>query len=105
MFDFGNIMKQVKGFKDSIDTMKKSMEDKTVEGSSGGGMVKAVITGAQKVKKIILSDEILAENDKEMLEAMITAAVNDGLSRADEMVKTEMGSLASSMGLPLNGLL
>lgn len=104
-FNLGNIMNQMKNFKSSIDNVKKSLDDKTVEGSAGGGVVRAIVSGAQKVKKIMLSDEILSDNDKEMLEEMIVAAINDGLVKAEEMAKTEMNKLAGSMGLPLDGLM
>lgn len=104
-FNLGNIMNQMKNFKSSIDNVKKSLDDKTVEGSAGGGVVRAIVSGAQKVKKIMLSDEILADNDKEMLEEMIVAAINDGLVKAEDMAKAEMNKLAGSMGLPLDGLM
>jgi DNA-binding YbaB/EbfC family protein len=104
-FNLGNIMKQMQGFKSNIDKIKKSLEEKTVEGSAGGGIVKAVVAGNHKVQKIMISDEIFSEDDKEMLEEMVVAAINDGLNRVEEMMKKEMGQLASSMGLPLDGLM
>lgn len=104
-FDLGSIMKQVKNFQSSIDEIKKSLENQTVEGSAGGGIVKAVVAGNHKVKKIIISDEIFKDKDKEMLEEMIVAAINDGMARADEMSKNEMQKFASSLGLPLEGLM
>jgi hypothetical protein len=104
-FDLNSIMKNMQNFKGQIDNVKKEMENKTAEGSAGGGMVKAIVSGALKVKKIIISDEMLAEKDKEMLEEMIVVAVNDGLNRIEEMNKDEMSKLASTMGIPLNGLM
>lgn len=104
-FNLGSIMNQVKNFQGSIEQIKKSLESQTVEGSAGGGIVKAIVTGNHKVKKIIISDEILNDKDKDMLEEMILAAVNDGLSRSEEMVKNEMQKFTSSLGLPLQGLM
>lgn len=104
-FDLGNMMKNMQNFKSQIDSIKKTIENQTVEGSAGGGMVKAIVAGNLKVKKIIISNELFKENDKEMLEEMIVASVNDGLIRIEELTKNEMTKIASSMGIPLNGLL
>lgn len=91
------------GIKEQMDKMKKSLEDKTVEGSAGGGMVKAIVKGNHLVDKIIVDPEIFKENDKEMLEEMIVAAVNDAQSKVADMMQNELGSMAGSMGLPLDG--
>lgn len=104
-FNLGNLMNQMQNMKASMEKIKKDLENKTVEGSAGGGAVKAVATGGLKLKKVEISLELIADNDREMLEELVTAAVNDALSRAEEMSKREMASFAGSLGLPLDGLM
>lgn len=106
-FDFGAIMQQAQNLKKNIDNLKQELEKKTVEGSAGGGMVKALVSGGLKIKKVTISPEIFKENDQEMLEEMIVAAINDGINKAIEMEKQEMQAILgpiASLGLP-DGLL
>lgn len=104
-FNLGNLMNQMQNMKNSVEKIKKELENKTVEGSAGGGVVKAIATGNLKLRKVMISSELITENDKEMLEELVVAAVNDAFTRAEELSKKEMSSFAGSLGLPLDGLL
>ena len=71
----------------------------TAEGSAGGGIVSAVATGAGRIKSVRIDPVAVDSRDIEMLEDLITAACNDSLKRAQELVETEMGSLTGGMDL------
>ena len=72
---------------------------KTVEAQAGGGMVRVVVDGTMRVRKIEIDAALIGANDKSMLEDLILVAINDGIARAQKMLAEEMGKLG-----PLNGL-
>jgi DNA-binding YbaB/EbfC family protein len=80
--------------------MQEEMGDKTVEAQSGGGMVSCVVNGKQELISVKISDEILEEKDKELLEDLIVAAINEGLNKSKEMLQEEMSKITGGMQLP-----
>jgi hypothetical protein len=96
----GQIMQQAKKMQERLLKIQEEMAEKTVEGQSGGGMVTAVVNGKQELISIKITDEIWAEKDKELLEDLIRAAVNEGLDRSREMMQEEMGKVTGGMQLP-----
>jgi DNA-binding YbaB/EbfC family protein len=80
--------------------VQEELAEKTIEGQSGGGMVSCVVNGKQELISIKIADEIWAEKDKELLEDLIRAAVNEGLDRSREMMQEEMGKVTGGMQLP-----
>jgi hypothetical protein len=80
--------------------LQEELEDRTVEASAGGGMVTVVVNGRQEIVSINIEPEVINSDDKEMLQDLILAAVNDGLSKAKEMVNEEMGKLTRGLNLP-----
>ena len=76
------------------------MAEKTVETSSGGGMVKVVANGKQQLVSIQIEQEVVDPDDVEMLQDLILAAVNDALTKAQEMVSEEMNKLTGGMNIP-----
>jgi nucleoid-associated protein EbfC len=97
---FGQIMQQAKKMQEKLVKIQEEVGEKTVEAQSGGGMVTCVVNGRQEIISIKIADEIWAEKDKELLEDLILAAVNDGLDRSKEMMQEEMSKVTGGMQLP-----
>ena len=106
MPNMSQLMKQVQQFQAKMATLQDELGDKTVEASSGGGMVTAVVNGKQEIISINIDKEVIDPDDQEMLQDLIAAAINDALSRAKNMMNEEMGKLTKGMNIPgLAGLL
>jgi hypothetical protein len=73
-----------------------------VEAQSGGGMVSCVVNGKQELVSLKITDEIWEEKDKELLEDLIVAAINEGLSKSKDMLQDEMAKITGGMPLPFN---
>jgi DNA-binding YbaB/EbfC family protein len=97
--DLSALMQQAQALQARMKEMQETASSKTVEAQSGGGMVRVVVDGTMRVRKIEIDAAIVAANDKSMLEDLILVAINDGMARAQKMLADEMGKLA-----PLNGL-
>jgi DNA-binding YbaB/EbfC family protein len=78
----------------------KEVGERTVEVSSGGGMVTVVVNGKQELVSIRIEPEVIDRDDPEMLQDLVMAAVNDGLTKAKNMVNEEMGKLTKGLNLP-----
>jgi len=100
MKGMGNIMKQAQKLQSKIIKLQEEMADKTVESTSGGGMVKVVANGRQQIVAIQIEKEVVDSDDVEMLQDLIIAAVNDALARSQEMVTGEMSKLTGGVNLP-----
>ena len=98
--NMGNLLKQAQQFQTKIAKLQEELEDRTVEASAGGGMVTVVVNGRQELLSINIEPEVINSDDKEMLQDLIQAAINDGLSKAKEMVNEEMGKLTRGLNLP-----
>ncbi|SMC46604.1 hypothetical protein SAMN02746065_102227 [Desulfocicer vacuolatum DSM 3385] len=100
MKNMGGMMKQAQKLQKKMLKMQEELALKTVDVSAGGGMVKVVATGNQKIQSISLEKEVVDPDDVEMLEDLILAAVNDALNKSQEMVSGEMGKLTGGMNIP-----
>lgn len=94
------MMKQAQKLQKKMLQTQQEMATKTIEASSGGGMVKVVANGAQKIESIVLEKEVVSPDDIEMLQDLILAAVNDALAKSQEMVSSEMGKLTGGLNIP-----
>lgn len=95
----GNLMKQAQQIQARIAKLREELGEKTIEVSSGGGMVTVVVNGRQELLSIKIDAEVINPNDLEMLQDLILAAVNDGMSRAKNMVTEEMRKLTGGIDL------
>ncbi len=95
----GNLMKQAQQIQARIAKLREELGEKTIEVSSGGGMVTVVVNGRQEMLSIKIDAEVINPNDLEMLQDLIMAAVNDGMSRARNMVTEEMRKLTGGIDL------
>ena len=98
--DMGKLMKQAQQFQNKISKLQEELGHRTIEASSGGGMVSVVVNGQQEVLSVKIDPEVIDPEDIEMLQDLIMAAVNDGMSKAKEMVNEEMGKLTGGLNLP-----
>ena len=95
-----NLLKQAQQFQTKMAKLQEELGERTVEASAGGGMVNVVVNGRQEVVSIGIDPEVIDPDEQEMLQDLILAAVNDGLSKAKEMVNEEMGKLTQGLNLP-----
>ncbi len=102
MRNIGKLMKQAQEMQAKMSQLQEELAHKEVEGTSGGGMVSAKMNGRQEVLAIHIEPEVFAEGDKEMLEDLIVAAVNDASRKAQELAREEMSKITG--GLPMPGL-
>ncbi|MBR1671917.1 MAG: YbaB/EbfC family nucleoid-associated protein [Fretibacterium sp.] len=93
-----NIMKQAQKMQAQMMQIQEKLAEETVEASVGGGMVKAVFTGQGDLVEIRIDPEVIKPEDKEMLEDLVTAAVNEGLKRSKELMSDRMGSITGALG-------
>ncbi len=102
--DLSALMRQAQELQARMKEMQETASSKTVEAQSGGGMVRVVVDGSLRLRKIEIDAAIVAANDKSMLEDLILVAVNDGMARAQKMLADEMGKLGPLSGLQVLGL-
>ncbi|OQY11466.1 MAG: YbaB/EbfC family nucleoid-associated protein [Desulfobacteraceae bacterium 4572_19] len=100
MKGMGNMMKQAQKLQAKMLKMQKELETRTVETTSGGGMVKVIATGNQRIASISIEKEVVDPEDVEMLQDLVLAAINDALEQSQEMVSSEMGKLTGGMNIP-----
>jgi DNA-binding YbaB/EbfC family protein len=98
--DFGNIMKQAKKMQEKIATMQAELESKTVEASTGGGMVSVIVNGKFELLSLKVDKEVVNPEDVEMLQDLIVAAVNEGIRRVQEMTSAEMSKVTGGFNIP-----
>jgi hypothetical protein len=102
----GQLVKQAQAFQAKLAKLQEELGERTVEASSGGGMVTVVVNGRQEMVSIRIEREVVSPEDVDMLQDLILAAVNDGMRRAKEMVNEEMGKLTKGLNIPgLPGLI
>jgi DNA-binding YbaB/EbfC family protein len=99
--DLGQLLSQAKKMQERLERLQEELAQKTVEASSGGGMVTCVLNGRQEILSLTISEEIWQEKDKELLEDLIVACINEGLKRSRELAQEEMAKIAGLAGIPL----
>ena len=97
---FLDIMKHAHKMRKELQRIQKELESRTVEASSGGGMVTVVINGRQEVVSIKIEKDIVDPSDIEMLENLILAAVNQGIAKSQDMLKEEMAKVTGGINIP-----
>ncbi|WP_028310790.1 YbaB/EbfC family nucleoid-associated protein [Derxia gummosa] len=95
----GQLMKQAQAMQDNMKKMQDQLADIEVEGQSGAGMVKVVATCKNQIRRITIDPSLVGE-DRDMLEDLVTAAVNDALRKAEATASEKMAGLTAGLPLP-----
>lgn len=95
----GNLMKQAQELQATLQKAQEELAALEVAGQSGGGMVRVVMSGRHEVRGVSIDDSLIGE-DKEMLEDLVAAAINDAVHRVDKTVQERFAGLAGGLGLP-----
>jgi len=96
----GNIMKQAQQMQQRIARVQQELEGREVEATSGGGMVTAVVNGKMQLLSLKIEKDVVDPEDIEMLQDLVSAAVNEALKQSQEMMQQEMGKVTGGMNLP-----
>ncbi len=103
--DLNALMQQAKEMQAKIAKIQDDLASKTITGSAGGGMVNVTATGKGDIVKISIEDELVSIDEKQMLQDLLAAAVNDAIRKSRELGKQEMAGLTGGMQIPgLNNL-
>ena len=95
----GNIMKQAQQMQANLQQAQQELGNIESTGQAGGGMVSVVMTGRHEVLRVSIEPQLLQE-DKEMLEDLLAAAINDAVHKTEKAVQEKMSSVTAGMGLP-----
>jgi DNA-binding YbaB/EbfC family protein len=95
----GNIMKQAQAVQENMAKAQAEIANMEVIGQSGGGLVKVTMAGSHAVKRVEIDDSLLSD-DKEMLEDLVAAAINDAVHAIEKQTKDTMSSVTGGLNLP-----
>lgn len=98
MGNMNNLMKQAQRMQRQMEEQQKALEEKEFTASAGGGAVEVTVTGKREVVKVHLTEEVVDPDDIEMLEDLITAAVNEALRQVDEASAAGISKLSGGLG-------
>lgn len=93
-------MRQLQKLQNQMDKVQEELAKATVETSAGGGAVKVVITGQQRIEAIKITPEAVDPQDVELLEDMVLAAVNDAIEKSQAMATQRLGALTGGLNIP-----
>ena len=101
-----NLMRQMQRMQQDMASAQAALAEEIVEGSAGGGVVKATVTGAGELRAVSIAPDVVDPDDVEMLEDLVVAAVSDALRAAQELQARTMGGMTGGLDLgALGGLL
>ncbi|NOT11370.1 MAG: YbaB/EbfC family nucleoid-associated protein [Methylococcaceae bacterium] len=95
----GNIMQQAQKMQDDFKRAQEELANMQVLGESGGGLVTIVMTGKREARKVTIDSSLVGE-DKDMLEDLVAAAINDAVNKVAKMKKEKMSSITAGLPLP-----
>jgi DNA-binding YbaB/EbfC family protein len=98
--NIGNIMKQAKKLQERMASLQDELALRTVEASAGGGMVSVLVNGRHELVSLKIEKEVVNQEDVDMLQDLIMAAVNEGMRKAQEMASAEMAKLTGGINIP-----
>jgi nucleoid-associated protein EbfC len=101
---FGDMMKQVQKMQARMMELQEELNAKEVEGSAGGGMVKAIVTGKGDLKAVKIDPQVIKDGDIEMLEDLIVAAITQAQESATKLNQDTMSELTGGMNIPGLGM-
>lgn len=95
----GGLMKQAQKMQEDMQRVQAELAGLEVDGQAGGGLVRVVMTGKHEVRRVSI-DPSLFEDDRDMIEDLVAAAINDAVHKAEAAAQERMASLTAGMGLP-----
>ena len=95
----GGLMKQAQKMQEDMQKAQAELADMEVEGQAGGGMVKVTMNGRHEIRRVSIDDSLMSD-DKDMLEDLIAAAVNDAVRKVEQQSSDKMSGLTAGMNLP-----
>jgi DNA-binding YbaB/EbfC family protein len=102
---FGDMMKQIQKMQSKMVQLQEELDAQEVEGTAGGGMVKAIVSGKGDIKEVKIDPQVMEDGDVEMLEDLIVAAITQAQENASEVQKETMSELTGGLNIPgLGGL-
>jgi DNA-binding YbaB/EbfC family protein len=96
----GNLLKQAQEMQSRMAKIQEELAQKTVEGSAGGGMIQVTVNGQLALTAIKIDPTVINSEEKDMLEDLVLAAVNDGMRKARDMASAEMSKLTGGLKIP-----
>ena len=100
MTDFNNMLKQAQELQKKMADAQKKVEELEAEGSSGGGLVKAKINGKNVTTSLSIDESLISKDEREILEDLIVAALNDARENVQKKISEEMSKLTGGLKLP-----
>ncbi|WP_152395679.1 YbaB/EbfC family nucleoid-associated protein [Paenibacillus guangzhouensis] len=100
MNNMNQMMKQVKKMQEQMLKAQEELGAKTIQGTSGGGAVTVEVNGHKKILSIAIKPEVVDPEDIEMLQDLVMTAVNDALTKAEDMANDDMGKFTGGMKIP-----
>ncbi len=97
-----NMMRQAQKLQAQLQKVQEELEEMTVEGSAGGGVVKVTVTGKQTVESVFIDPE--AAEDIDLLQDLVAAAVNDAFAKTQEIAAKKMGAVTGGLNIPGLGI-
>lgn len=94
------IMRQAQQLQEKLAKAQQELSNITLEASSGGGAVKVIINGQQKIRSVKISPEVVDPNDVELLEDLVLTAVSEAIAKSQELAAERLGSLTSGFKIP-----
>ena len=95
----GNMMRQAQKMQEDMQKAQEEIANMEVEGQAGGGMVKVMMNGRHELRKVELDDSLMSD-DKEMIEDLLAAAVNDAVRKIEQQSSEKMSGVTAGMNLP-----
>lgn len=96
----GNMMKQAQQMQRRMAQLQEELETRQVEATAGGGMVTAVVSGKQQLLSLKINPSAVDPEDVEMLQDLVTAAVNEAIKQSQKLAQEEMGKLTGGLSIP-----
>lgn len=100
MGNMAGMMKKVQKLQGDMAKLQEELKTRTMEVSAGGGAIKVTISGEKQIQSLKIDPTVVDPEDIEILEDLVTAAVNEALKKVDDMMAQEMGKLTGGLNLP-----
>ena len=94
------MIKQAQELQKNMARMQEELEASTVEGTSGGGVVKAVVNGKKTLESLVIDPDAVSADDVEILQDLILAAVNDGIEKSQNLASSRMNEITGGLNIP-----